>query len=432
MQRICFVFALLVSTSLQAKDYFVSNAGSDNGTGSFDQPFRTLKRLRSVNTQPGDRFLLDGQSKFFETLILNKKDSGNTGFPVVITSYGIGQPKIVAVNRNGVLATDTSSVILDHIAILGDGSTTPANGVHFLSTENQPVTNVVIRNVYVSGFKSQNESTGIHPSVNGNGILVATYGNGTGFQNVLIENIEAANNEFSGISVRSRSDHYNSNIHVLNSHARDNVGIRGSIHHTGNGIVVSQSRDVLIEGNHAYRNGKNNEANGGPVGIWAWQATDIIIRKNFSYENRTASGSDGGGFDFDGGVSNGLMEENVSWSNDGAGYLLCTYPGSGPVENIIVRNNVSKGDGMRNNYGAITISGHIKNSVFEDNQIEVFPHSNSTPPAVLALFYDGNGVAIRGNQIVLKNGTELLRNRGGRAPTFEDNDITNPSNLAAQ
>jgi hypothetical protein len=49
------------------------------------------------------------------------------------------------------------------------------------------------------------------------------------------------------------------------------------------------------------------------------------------------------------------LQFNISYGNDGAGYGLFNYDGAPlPWGNNVVRYNVSRGDGRKNGYGAIT------------------------------------------------------------------------------
>ncbi|MBA3705973.1 MAG: T9SS type A sorting domain-containing protein, partial [Bacteroidetes bacterium] len=88
----------------------------------------------------------------------------------------------------------------------------------------------------------------------------------------------------------------------------------------------------------------------------AWSCNNITIQFCESYNNSSGSGGgcDGLGFDFDGGITNSLMQYNYSHDNDGAGYLLGQYDYARPWSNNTVRYNISENDG-RTNAGGITL-----------------------------------------------------------------------------
>src|SRR5438105_14983365 len=89
-------------------------------------------------------------------------------------------------------------------------------------------------------------------------------------------------------------------------------GVPNTGGHSGSGIILSDVSGGTIERCVAYNNGALcNSPGGGPVGIWTWDSSNITIQYNESYSNRTGATSlDGGGFDFDAGVSNSLTPFN--------------------------------------------------------------------------------------------------------------------------
>jgi hypothetical protein len=84
----------------------------------------------------------------------------------------------------------------------------------------------------------------------------------------------------------------------------------------------------------------------GPVGIWVWDADSVIIEHCLSYRNKTSNGGgDGGGFDFDGGVTNSIMQYCLSYENEGSGIGLFEFDHAGPWYNNTIRYNISINDG---------------------------------------------------------------------------------------
>lgn len=120
--------------------------------------------------------------------------------------------------------------------------------------------------------------------------------------------------------------------------------------HSGNGILVSGVSNTLIEYCEAMNNGWDMPREGnGPVGIWTYLSDRVIIQHCYSHHNKTSkNGLDGGGFDFDGGVTNSIMQYNLSENNEGAGYGMFQYAGADTWNNNIVRYNISFNDGQKN------------------------------------------------------------------------------------
>src|SRR5436190_17235380 len=117
--------------------------------------------------------------------------------------------------------------------------------------------------------------------------------------------------------------------------------------HSGNGIVVGNCRNVLIEYCTATNNGWDMPRIGnGPVGIWPYEADSVIIQHCISYRNKTAPGAaDGGGFDLDGGVTNSVIQYCLSYENEGSGYGIFQYWSAGNWKNNTLRYCISINDG---------------------------------------------------------------------------------------
>jgi hypothetical protein len=159
---------------------------------------------------------------------------------------------------------------------------------------------------------------------------------------------------------------------VAHNEVHSNLGDPAYLeNHSGSGIVLSDIDGAVIEHNIAYRNGgRNGNAGGGPVGIWAWDCNNVTIQFNESYENRKGfdeHADDGDGFDLDGGCSNSVMQYNFAHDNDGAGFLVWQYKGARPKSNVTVRYNISVNDGRELGYGGITIGGQNMDGVLIHN-----------------------------------------------------------------
>jgi hypothetical protein len=165
--------------------------------------------------------------------------------------------------------------------------------------------------------------------------------------------VHAHNNGFAGIS--SGGD-ISEDIYVGYCLAENNPGDPTILaNHSGNGIVIGRVRNALIEYSEARYNGWDMPRKGnGPVGIWVWHADNAVIQYCVSHHNRS-TGIDGGGFDFDGGVTNSILQYNYSHNNHGSGYLICQYYGAAPFRDNIVRYNISQDDGLTNHDAGIYV-----------------------------------------------------------------------------
>jgi hypothetical protein len=168
---------------------------------------------------------------------------------------------------------------------------------------------------------------------------------------------------------------------------------------------------VVIERCEAYENGASNTHVGGPVGIWVWDVNNALIQHNESHHNRTNSTADGGGFDFDGGVTNSVMQYNYSHDNAGPGYGVYQFKGARPLNNLTVRYNLSVNDARKNQYGAIDFwngngSNGIRNVDVYNNTVYVTPSAGAAPKALR--FVSGTtNVAVRNNVFQTTGGVRL-------------------------
>jgi len=212
---------------------------------------------------------------------------------------------------------------------------------------------VTIKNLHVrgSGRKNGNTSSGIRV-INSYNITFDSV-EIEGFQksglsiesshHIAINRVYSHDNGYAGISTMQSS-----NIRITNSFAENNPGDPTNFtNHSGNGIVVGYGKNIVIENCRATNNGWDMPRIGnGPVGIWAYECDSVAIQYCVSYRNRTSKGGDdGGGFDLDGGITNSVIRNCISYENEGSGYGLFQYDGASPWKNNIIKNNVSWNDG---------------------------------------------------------------------------------------
>jgi hypothetical protein len=395
----------LLETRALLSTYYVSAAGSDTlNDGSQAAPWLTLAKVNALNLKPGDSVLFNGGDTFNGTLLLDALDGGSATAPVVIGSYGVGRATVNAGNANGIVAKNTAGFAISDLNIAGLGQA--ANSFNGISFDNALGGNIKLGYVHLN-----------HVDVGGFGKYGITVGgsNGkSGFDDVRIEYADVHNNMLGGIETHgvfsSTSTGYaNTNVYVGHSVAHDNPGYAGSSNHSGDGIVLSDADGVTIERNEAYQNGAANTHVGGPVGIWVWDVNKALLQNNESHHNNTNSSADGGGFDFDGGVTNSVMQYNYSHDNAGAGYGIYQFKGAPPFNNNTVRYNISANDARKNAYGAIDFwnggSGINRVNVY-NNTVYVTPMAGATPKALR--FTSGTtNVSIRNNIFQTTGGVQL-------------------------
>ncbi|HYF49978.1 MAG TPA: right-handed parallel beta-helix repeat-containing protein [Planctomycetota bacterium] len=361
---------LIAATSATAADYYLRASGDDNAAGtSAESAWKTIERLQKAKLESGDRVLLEGGASFKGSLEL--KSGGTKEKPIVITSFGDGVASIDAGDGDGIKAHNLGGIELRKLKITGSGrEKNKGEGISFYNdlAGDVKLDRIVIDEVEVSGF-------GKH------GVTIGGYNGKSGFRGVRVTKTVFHSNGHAGLSMwgycpEEFKGWSHEDVYVGHCKAYDNSGLPEKMdNHSGSGIVVGGVDGLVIEHCQAWNNGwLCNAKVGGPVGIWAWDSNRALIQFCEAHHNRTGKGSlDGGGFDFDGGVTNSIMQFNYSHENDGAGFLICQYKGARPFHNNVVRYNISQNDGRQHGYGGIHFytepDGAIRNVDVYNNTI---------------------------------------------------------------
>jgi len=392
-----FILCLLLSIDVYARHYYISTAGDDSNPGTEAQPWRSIAKANDTDFQPGDKVLFEGGKTFAGTISLDKNDSGSRDKKIVITSYGTGRAIIDGKNDAGLIAEGCNYLILRDLNFKGsgrkDGNT--GSGVHLIDSSGTEVDNVD-----VSGFRS-------------NGIL------GNGVRDVRITNVHTHENGHAGICVGgSPSNSRSENVYIGYCVAENNPGDPSNLtNHSGNGIVVGNINNAVIEYCRAMNNGWDMPRKGnGPVGIWAWNTDNVVIQFCIAHDNKSP-GEDGGGFDLDGGVTNSILQYNLSYNNDGPGYFLCQYPSAPVFKNNIVRYNISQNDGIKNNRRS-GMDIFAANTLISDCKIYNNTVYNKNGAGIAFGGMDVPGIVIRNNIFICAG--ELITGRAKRG-RFEYN-----------
>ncbi|HUU28477.1 MAG TPA: hypothetical protein VM123_11755 [archaeon] len=369
-----------------AATYYVSPSGSDSSPGtSVETAWQTVDRANAVDLNPGDKVLFESGHDYPGNLLLTAEDAGTPEHPVVIGSYGSGRARIKAGDGSGVTVLNAGGVVVENLIVLGTNYRTNVGSGIKIANElpnNQKLHYVRIHNVEASGFgrKINPAPLGFQPT-DGCGIFVgghASDGSKSGYSNVRITNCVTYQNEYFGILTsgywQDDPDTYaNGNVYVGYCMMYDNPGDPNFYeNHSGSGILMEDVDGGMIEYCVAYQNGYECGCRiGGPVGIWAAVANNVTIQYCESHHNRSGNEYDGGGFDFDGGTTNSVLQYNYSHDNAGAGYLICSYKNAPhSFKNNTVRYNISVNDVQKSNQGAINLwTGSPKEDPIHDTRI---------------------------------------------------------------
>ncbi|MCM4160409.1 right-handed parallel beta-helix repeat-containing protein [Antarcticibacterium flavum] len=406
--------------------YFVSPAGNDENTGLSPQDaWRSINKLNNTTILPDTKIFLEGNQDHEGNLYLDSKDANDPARPVIISSYGNGKARIKAGLEYGIYAYNTSGIKINNLIVAGSGMESNQNsGIYFYNDlpGNTKLGFVEITNSEVHGFRD-------------NGIVIGAWNansKNSGFKDVLIENNKVYNILDNGIQSfgyfsSTKTGYAHSNIIVRNCEVFNIKGYSKN-QHSGNGILLSDVQNSVIEYSTVYNSGSGNTfTQGGPVGIWYWDADQVTIQFNEVYGMGSASNKDGGGFDMDGGVTNGIMQYNYSHDNDGAGYLIGQFTGARPMQNIIVRYNISENDAATNGGSVYLFNGanvamkdiYVYNNTFYIKE----QSSNKASAAVKYITWKPvkDNINFYNNILFAENGADLINIPAGYKGYFAGN-----------
>jgi hypothetical protein len=397
--------------SAGAADYYVSSAGDDARDGAApDRSWRSIGRANRHEFRPGDRLLFRGGDEFDGNLAVKLAPAASRSAPFTISSFGRGKAIIQAGDGTGVLVENSGGIVFRDLVVQGkDRRTNTGSGVDVLNSlpGGKRLEHVRIENVEARHFGKYGIAVGGWPADKSQ----------SGFQDVRISDCDASDNAYAGIHVYGVHDYYaktyaHREVSVVNCVARENPGDPNYLdNHSGNGILLHDVDGGLIDGCTAIGNGALCRAkNGGPVGIWAYSSRKIVIQHCVSVQNRTGGKFDGGGFDFDGGVTESVMQYNYSAENDGAGYLVFDF-GAAPfrLADNVIRFNISDNDGRKNGYCGI----HVNSAGAPTEQMRIYHNTvfvsatdSTQRPGVLFVHTSKNG-QVYNNLLIATGGCRL-------------------------
>jgi len=395
-----------------AVTYYISPTGKDSHSGTSAQTaWRTIDKVNATDLDPGDKVLFEGGYDYPGNLLLTAEDASTPTQPVMIGSFGSGRARIKAGNGSGITVRNAGGVEVKDLIVMGDNYKTNAgSGIKIVNElpNNQKLEYIRVHNVEATGFGSC-------------GMFVGEWvedGSKSGYRDVRISNCVTYQNEDAGIMIigcqpDDPNTYANSNVYVGYCKVYDNPGDpEYLITHSGNGILMAEVDGGVIEYCESYNNGYACPARSGPVGIWTWRANNVIIQYCESHHNRTGGPTDGGGFDFDGGTTNSIMQYNYSHDNDGTGFMICsnkTPPFS--YNNNTIRYNITVNDGQKNNYWGINLwTGSPKEDPIHNTQIYGNTVYSSTSSAIAFCVKEGiYNTKVFNNLFITTNNQKLVQ-----------------------
>ncbi|MBW1597808.1 right-handed parallel beta-helix repeat-containing protein [Streptomyces sp. JJ38] len=386
--------------------YYVSPDGDDGADGtSPETAWRTLDRADVAKFRPGDRLRLQGGAKFRGGLDIAAGEAGDAENPVVVESFGKGRAVIRAASSAGVAVHNTGGVVIRDLVLRGgSGTRREYDGVQLFSdvADGERFGHVWISDVDASGFR--------------HGIGIGAE-DGVGFRDVRVSRATLHDNLEAGLSASGPEFHAETpvyaheDVRVSDVRAFGNEGDpTASDRNTGSGIVFGSVRAGRIEDSVAFDNGERSSASAveGPEGIWTYDSTKIVIENNVSYGNHTGSRVDGGGFGLDNNVSESVVQYNLSFGNDGPGYLVYSGKPTGAHRDNVLRFNLSANDTRKLEvYGGIVVYGvKLRDLDVYHNTVAMKANGPVKAPA-LRLQEDLEGIRVH-NNVFLTDGAPVV------------------------
>ncbi len=381
--------------------YYVSPSGSDAAAGTSPATaWRTLHKASSVPLPPGSKILLQGGRRFTGSLIVGDWDTGTPTAPITIGTYGGGPATLFTPSGDGIFVHDTGGVDIENINLIGTPGPGDGDGINIYNDlpADHRLNHVDITNVDATGFII--------------GIAVSGRNNGAGFADVRITNSSVHGNINAGLATfgppfnPQAPTYANSNVVVSHVVAMDNLGNPlDKTQNTGNGIVLGSVQGATVNWSVAAKNGGEGASVQGPAGIWTYDSTEVDIEHDLSYATKTKDQSDGNGFGLDQNTSHSTIQYNLSYGNDGSGFLIYSSLGNGAERYNTVRDNISSYDVRDGNpfYGALGVIGHVANVTVYQNTAVMEPTAAGSPP-MLRLSADLKYVIIANNIFTTESG----------------------------
>ena len=401
------------SRRLMAASFFVSPVGSDLNAGtSPDIPWRSIGRVNGQDLGPGDSVFFEGGATFEGALRLDADDSGTPEQPVVVGSYGDGRATIRSGVATAVGVYNTGGLVVRDLVLAGDGvGFNAVDGVQVFTDragDDRPG-HVRLENLDVSGYGGWGVSVG------------GWAGPGAGWRDVRVTHAALHDNGRGGLVTYAEAGKPNEQVYVGHVRAYSNHGTSSATERSGDGILLANVDGATVEHSVAHDNGALNfNPSNGPVGIWAYESNAVVLQFNESFDNRTGSNADGGGFDFDGGVTNSVMQYNYAHGNDGPGFLLYQFKGSSPWANNTVRYNISVDDARKNTYGGVFVGGGVSGAAVYNNTVSVSQPAGGAVVAA-AKTMAGADVLFANNVLVAAGGARVVDDGSGGAARFRNN-----------
>lgn len=333
--------------------FFVDCAATANGTGTQDSPWNSLAAIQA----PGGAFAAGDSIRLKAGTTcagsFTASGSGTSAKRIVLGSYGTGAKPII--NGGGgveapVTLRDVSYWTVDGLEVTNIAAAEgKRSGVLVENTGNEVRSGITIKNLDVHDVTGRSDRNAADRYVSA-GIQVRLPAKASGltgyFDGVTIEDNSIRDVKSMGIAIVGSPNGDDTINHNRNVVIRGNSVLRAA----ADSILVGVSIDPLVERNVSYDAGRGAVNRGAIAGIWAYTSANPVLQ--FNESARTEPGPDSMGWDCDWGITGSCTYQyNYSHENAGGFYLECLTcfgPAQTDTPKLVVRYNVSQGEGIVN------------------------------------------------------------------------------------
>ncbi|MFB7497274.1 right-handed parallel beta-helix repeat-containing protein [Streptomyces sp. NPDC056161] len=408
------------------RTFYVSEHGNDSADGtSPGSAWRTLHQADQVRYRPGDRLLLHGGARFEGSLRLDGGEAGRPRQPVIVGSYGRGRATIVSAKGPAIEVVGTAGVeVRDLIVRGGSARAFQDGGISFYNDLPGPerLAHIVVSGVDVSGFR--------------HGVQLGAQR--WGFRDVRVTHSVLHGNRDAGlityrlapVKAGAQESYAHADVVVDGVEAHHNAGDPHTAdRNTGSGIILGSVDGGGVRNSSTHDNGARSSAAAkeGPEGMWAYGSRKLVIEHNVSYRNHSNSNADGDGFGLDLGTSDSVVQYNLSYENDGAGFLLYSSDAQRPSRGNVMRFNVSSRDARRlAPYGGFYVGGYVRGAHVLHNTVVAALNGSLRTPAVM-IAPGPRSVAFWNNQFVTDGAPLVVASGILREVVFQGNHYFAPN-----
>ena len=353
-----FIFVSCDSNT-HSKYYFDSRIKTDfdNDGLSQESPFKSLKKLETINLKQGDSIFLANGSYFEGNIKLINKNQ------IHLTNYGSKENQLPLINSKGHIAgiyvENSSNISVSNIRIVANGGGVVDQyknlrtnkktdkaimraGFLVNISEDKIFKNISVNNISVSDVFFEDEGYVRDPSEVRTSMGTQAYGFGIRFFNsskngsidgITVSDCYVENVAHTGIKMTSSTNSRFKNIKVSNNTLRRTGGPS---------IQFSRVENLHVFGNDVKYSGSPDDGRkwGRGSGLWTWGSSNVVIERNkFMYANGPA---DSAGCHIDFNCDNVIVQYNLSVGNAG-GFIEIL----GNNYNCSYRYNISVDDGHR-------------------------------------------------------------------------------------